>query len=178
MPGAEDLVALGAVTRAQGVRGQIRVKLFNPDSRILLGRLDAHFTRDGVTRVVTFREPPRAHQGDVLLWPVGCNDRDQAEAWRGHEISVPRSALPALPPGEYYHRDLIGMTVTQRDGSVLGRLIKVDTYPTVDVAVVDTAQGHFEVPIIDPYWVDADVRTGCVIVDHIEHLRSLTRPDD
>jgi 16S rRNA processing protein RimM len=127
---------------------------------------------------VKFRELPRSHQGDLLLWPVDCNDRDRAEEFRGTEVSVPRSAFPKLPPGEYYHRDLIGLDVKQVGGDVLGTVVRIESYPTVDVAVVKTATGDLEIPIIDPYWVDADVANRCVIVDHIEHLRALLNSKD
>lgn len=174
----EELVALGTVTRPQGVRGQVRVKLHNPDSRVLLSQSEAFFTRDAHTRLVKFRELPRAHQGDVVLWPLESGDRDHAETLRGHEISVPRSTLPKLPVGEYYHRDLIGLSVREPDGTVLGEILRVDTYPTIDVAVVTCAAGLLEIPIMDPYWVNADIDAGCVVVDHIEHLRSLTSSKD
>lgn len=173
-----DLVVLGVVTRPQGVRGQLRVKLHNPDSEILLTLREAFFQRDGATRLVKFRELPRSHQGDVLLWPVGCDDRDQAEALRGTEVSVTRASLPKLPKGEYYHRDLIGLPVRDVAGAPIGTVLRIDTYPTVDVAIVKTAAGNLEIPIIDPYWIDADIEAGCVTVDHIDHLRELLRAKD
>lgn len=180
MPTADDrkLVALGAVTRAQGVRGQLRVKLYNPDSEVLLSQREAYFQRDGVTRLVRFRDLPRSHQGDVLVWPIDCNDRDQADALRGTEISVPETSLPKLPKGEYYHRDLIGLDVRDVGGTSVGKLVRVDTYPTVDVAVVKTTDGTLEIPIMDPYWIDADVQAACVTVDHIDHLREILRAKD
>ncbi len=174
---ADELVALGVVTRAQGVRGQLRVKLFNPDSELLLSRREAVFRRDGVDQAVRFRETPRLHQGDVLVWPVDCNDRDRAESLRGTEICVPRSAFPALPEGEYYHRDLIGLSVRDRRGAEIGTVLRIDSYPTIDVAVVATAGDEIEVPIMNPYWVDADVRGGCVTVDYIDDLRALSKKD-
>lgn len=176
--GADELVALGVVTRAQGVRGQLRVKLFNPDSELLLSLRDAVFRRAGVDQAIRFRELPRLHQGDVLIWPVDCGDRDRAEALRGTEVCVPRSAFPELPAGEYYHRDLVGLAVRDRMGADVGTVLRIETYPTVDVAVVETPHDLLEIPIMDPYWVDADVRGGCVTVDHIDDLRSLLSAKD
>lgn len=175
---ADELIALGVVTRAQGVRGQVRIKLHNPDSELLLKRKDAFLRRDGVVRNATFREPPRSHQGDVLIWLPDCDDRDQADALRGTEVCVPRSALPQLPPGEYYHRDLVGLEVRDVSGNGIGTVLRIETYPTIDVAVVKTPQGLLDVPILDPYWVDADVRGGCVTVDHLDDLRELTKSKD
>lgn len=176
--GADELVALGVVIRAQGVRGQLRVKLFNPDSELLLSCREATFRRAGVDQSIRFRETPRLHQGDVLVWPVDCNDRDRAEAWRGTEVCVPRSAFPALPAGEYYHRDLVGLAVRDRGGAEVGTVVRIETYPTVDVAVIQTALDELEIPIMDPYWVDADVQGGCVTVDHIDDLRALLSTRD
>lgn len=176
--GEQELIALGVVTRAQGVRGQLRVKLHNPDSELLLDRQDAFFQRDGLTRQVRLREKPRSHQGDVLMWPEDCNDRDQAEALRGTAICLPRSALPELPAGEYYHRDLVGLLVREVSGVDVGTIVRIETYPTIDVAVVKTPKGMLDIPILNPYWVDADVRGGCVIVDHIDELRALNAPKD
>lgn len=176
--GADELVALGVVTRAQGVRGQLRVKLFNPDSELLLSLRDAVFRRAGVDQPVRFREAPRLHQGDVLIWPVDCSDRDHAEAWRGTEVCVPRSAFPVLPAGEYYHRDLVGLAVRDRSGAEIGTVSRIESYPTVDVAVVETPRDVLEIPIMDPYWVDADVGDGCVTVDHIDDLRALLSTKD
>ncbi len=171
----EELIALGIVTRAQGVRGQLRVKLYNPDSELLVDRRVAYFVRDGNAQLGNLRAKAREHQGDVLLWPIDCDDRDKAEAMRGTEIALPSSALPALPDGEYYHRDLIGMSVRDMSGAVIGNVARIDSYPTVDVALVHAAEGGgtIEIPILDPYWVSVDLTLRCVVVDHIDHLRAL-----
>lgn len=166
-----EWVALGVVTRPQGVRGQLRVKLYNPESELLLSVGEAHFRQDAQLRLVRFREPPKVHQGDLLIWPVDSNDRDQAEARRGTEICVRASELPPLEEGEYYHRDLIGMAVRDREGNEVGTVLRIDTYPTVDVAVVKTRRGNLDVPILDPYWVDVDLGGRCVTVDHLADLQ-------
>ena len=45
----------------------------------------------------------------------GVNDRNAAELLRGHDIMVPKSALPALDDGEFYWDDLVGCTVRTQD---------------------------------------------------------------
>ncbi len=45
----------------------------------------------------------------------GIGDRDAAESMRGFLLHIPESDLPALPPGEFYRRQLIGCRVLAPD---------------------------------------------------------------
>jgi len=70
-------------------------------------------------------------QGDaiVALAPE-IADRDAAEAMKGVRVFVSRSTFPAPDPDEFYWIDLIGLTVSNRDGVVLGDVIGlIDTGP-------------------------------------------------
>ena len=60
-------------------------------------------------------------------------DRTAAEKLRGTALTVPRSALPPLDEGEYYHADLIGLAAISTDGEPLGTCIAVDNFGAGDV---------------------------------------------
>ena len=60
----------------------------------------------------------------------------QAEALRGTALTVPRSALPALPEGEYYHADLVGLPCTSSTGETLGEIIAVENFGAGDIIEV------------------------------------------
>ena len=60
-------------------------------------------------------------------------DRTAAEKLRGTALTVPRSALPPLEEGEYYHADLIGLPAVSTDGEALGTCIAVDNFGAGDV---------------------------------------------
>src|SRR5690606_21127350 len=65
----------------------------------------------------------------VVAFRAGITDRDQAQAWKGWTILVPRSAFPALAEGEFYWVDLLGCTVIGKNGQgedvVLGTVSEV-----------------------------------------------------
>lgn len=52
----------------------------------------------------------------------GLNDRSAAELWRGSEVLLERTELPPPGAGEYYLEDLLGCTVRNSEGQVLGEL--------------------------------------------------------
>ena len=75
-------------------------------------------------------------------------DRTAAEALRGTELTVPRSALPALGEGEYYHADLLGLPVVTTEGEAVGMVVSVDNFGAGDVLEIERPTGkRFMVPM-------------------------------
>lgn len=167
-----ELVALGVVARPHGVRGELRVHPFNPESDLLFEQ-ERFFvrTRDGATReatVVSMREGPG---GVVLLSLEGVTGRDAAEGLRGAELCVPREAFPETESDdEWYAVDLVGLRAKLADGTLVGEVVDVIAYPTIDCLRVRGADGDREVPIVDPYVERVDIGAGEVIVGSIADL--------
>jgi 16S rRNA processing protein RimM len=62
----------------------------------------------------------RAHGGDVVAAVREVADRDAAQALKGTRIFVSRASFPTPQDDEFYWVDLIGLTVINRQGVVLG----------------------------------------------------------
>jgi len=114
-----DLVELGRITGAYGIRGWVKIQPHAAGSSTLLQ-----------AREWWLRRPVASAQADdhAPAWPVkvlksrtqgstivgglqGMNDRTQAEQLRGCTVWVSRSAFPAAEDDEYYWVDLLGCTV-------------------------------------------------------------------
>jgi 16S rRNA processing protein RimM len=163
----EATIVLGVITRAHGVRGEVRVHRMNPSSTLLL-ELDRVLLRekDGTEREVAIRGRKRSGDADVLLLD-GCTRLEDADALRGVEIAVPRSRLPRTEEDEHYHVDLIGLAVHEA-GARIGEVAAVLSYPSADVLAVRTERGTLEVPILEPYVVAIDREAGTIEVAHTE----------
>jgi 16S rRNA processing protein RimM len=96
-------VALAAIAGAHGVGGEVRLKLFAASVDSL--KPHKRFEVDG--RKLTLKGLRDGSQGPIARF-AEVTDRNAAEALRGTLLSVPRSALPPLGEGEYYHADQIG----------------------------------------------------------------------
>jgi 16S rRNA processing protein RimM len=68
-------------------------------------------------------------------------DRNAAEAMRGTELTVPRSALPPLGEGEYYHADLMGLPVISVSGEAIGTVVAIDDFGAGDVIEIERLDG-------------------------------------
>jgi 16S rRNA processing protein RimM len=113
--GKGELLAVGRVARAHGIRGRILVAPYDGDSQAL----------SSLSRIfIGSREFDIAHAERVNLgWLVtlrGVEGRDAAGALRGEEVKAYRSELPALQEGEMYAIDLIGFTVVDAQGQERG----------------------------------------------------------
>lgn len=75
-------------------------------------------------------------------------DRNSAEALRGGVLTVPRSALPPLEEGEYYHADLLGLPCVSSSGGALGSCVLVEDFGAGDIVEIERPDGRrFMVPV-------------------------------
>jgi len=175
------LIPLAVVTGAHGIRGELRVKLHNPASElfatlehVLMRRAEA--PTDAAPERVWIRRARAAGTGLWLVEIEGCADRDAAVALRGAELCVPREALPALPDGEHYLTDLVGLQARTPDGAPVGVVEEAIEYPAAQVLRVRVDRATIEVPLRAPYVRDIDLAQAIVIVDHLDDLDTL--PDE
>lgn len=148
-------VTLAAVVGAHGVAGEVRLKVFADD-------LGAHQCfNDGALTLVSLRH---GNNGAIVRF-AEVKTREAAEALRGTTLTVPRTALPPLGDGEYYHADLLDLPVTTPSGEPLGRVVAIDNFGAGDVVEVERPTGkRFMVPMIPaavPEWSAA----GLVVAD-------------
>lgn len=130
-PVPADLVELGRVVGAYGLRGWIKVEPYSAQSDVLLRARNWWLRRDGAeaepaapVRILASRTQGTA----VVAHLEGCNDRDQAAVMRGCRVWVSRAAFPAPDTDEYYWVDLIGCRLYGLDGErpvLLGRVTDV-----------------------------------------------------
>jgi 16S rRNA processing protein RimM len=126
---APKQVCLGVVTGPHGVEGAVRIKSFTeePEDVAHYGPLtDATGARRFELRLIG------AGKGVVIARLSGVEDRNQAEALRGLQLYLPRSALPQTEAEEYYHADLIGLEAVLGDGTPVGRVRAIHDFGAGD----------------------------------------------
>jgi 16S rRNA processing protein RimM len=110
-----ELLAVGRVARAHGVRGRVLIAPYNAGSAGLerVRRLWLEGREFEVERA------ERVQLG-YLVALCGVLDRDRADELRGQEVQVDRAELPALDENEMYAVDLIGYQVADDQGTIRG----------------------------------------------------------
>jgi 16S rRNA processing protein RimM len=135
---ADRPVTLAAVIGAHGVAGEVRLKVFSEDLASYTSFNNGALTLKSV----------RPGSNGVIARIAEVTDRNAAEALRGTQLTVPRSALPPLAEGEYYHVDLLGLPAFSDTGDALGKVIAIDNYGAGDVLEIERPDGkRFMVPM-------------------------------
>ena len=155
-----DLLKVGRVARAHGLRGEVVVELWTDQ----LQRLDPGSVLNwarGVLHVVSSRSLGRDRYA-VRFDEVG--DRSAAEALHGMELE----AETIEAPGTLWVHELVGATVLDAAGMELGRVAAVEPNPASDLLVLESGA---LVPVRFVTAHDPEAKT--VVVDIPEGLLEL-----
>jgi len=128
----EDLQPVGRILDAWGIKGGLKVQAYSVDADALFSAKRWYLKSTGPkpSQLVLAVRSVREQGEGIVAVAEGVDDRNAAEALRGHEIFVPRSDFPRTSDGEYYWVDLIGLDVINRESQALGRVIGlIDTGP-------------------------------------------------
>ena len=183
----DDLVELGFLRGAYGLKGWVHVQPHSGDAQVLRG------TRQWWLQRTTAGPGTGAPAGDVWAMPVditgvraqgsalvakwqGCDDPEAAQALKGCGIAVSRASFPRLPQGQYYWVDLVGAKVVNRGGMNLGVVASLRSNGVHDlleiagvVAVQDPAPAAsaamFLIPMVPSYVDDVDLEARVIRVD-------------
>jgi 16S rRNA processing protein RimM len=169
-----DAVEVGRIGDAWGIKGWFKVQPYSAQAEALL-QCTQWFVQHKVAAALTTYVLPISeakHHADGL---VGCSvalpDRTAAEGLRGARVFLPRASFPALPDGEFYWIDLIGLNVVNREGVALGavtELLATGAQTVLVLQYTDEAGVAAErmVPYVDGVFVDrVDIAAKCITVD-------------
>lgn len=131
-------ICLGVIVGSKGLRGEIRIKSYTEDPQDVAA-YGPVVTSDGRTLTLAVTG---SGAGVTIAKVDGVNDRTAADALKGLEFFVDRSALP--PPGAdtLYQADLIGLQAERTDGESLGAVTAFHNYGAGDVMEVKSADGE------------------------------------
>jgi len=161
--------ALGKIVNTHGIRGEVRLLPYNPESDTL--RPDQMVTLRWPDRSLSARiGAVRSHKRFRLLTFEGYASATAAEDLVGAEVWVDAADLPPLRPGEVYHHDLIGLRVETVEGRSLGVVESIITTGSNDVCVVHGDDGEHLIPLIADVVRDIDLASGRLVIDPIPGL--------
>ena len=128
-------VILGKVGAVYGIKGWLKIHSFTDEAEAILDYFPWSLKLGNKIQSVEISDW-RKHNNGLVVHVAGIDDRDIAQKLVGSEIFVDESALVKLPEGEFYWRDLIGMTVVTDKGYDLGQVSEILETGANDVLVV------------------------------------------
>ena len=117
-----DMVTIGRVVKPQGRKGELLTQPLTdrPDRFPTLRRAYVAGASGEAREVRVSSCWP--HKGRFVLKLEGVDSIAAAEAFRGLDLRIAPEELKALPPGSYYHHELIGLRAVDESGRPIGRV--------------------------------------------------------
>ncbi|WP_285412063.1 ribosome maturation factor RimM [Variovorax sp. efr-133-TYG-130] len=118
-----DAIEVGRIADAWGIKGWFKVLPHSAQPEALFSSKRWFLQAPGAAASTAFRlaiREAKEHSDCIVATSEDVPDRNAAEALRGARVFVPRSSFPTAGDDEYYWVDLIGLSVVNREGVVLG----------------------------------------------------------
>lgn len=161
-----EKIGIGMIVKAVGLKGEVKVYGYSGSKESFSG-LERVFAGEDEYVV----ESVRFLRENVILKLSGISDRTAAEGLKGREIFISDTMLPKLPEGTYYIRDLIGFSVIQETGAILGRLGDVIQGSAQDLYEVEMENGKKAlIPAVEEFILAIDTGNKSITVKLIEGL--------
>jgi 16S rRNA processing protein RimM len=158
----QDLVEIGTVIEAYGIRGALKIRPFSNDPVALLAAKQVWF--------VNAKNPQfnreydvysvRMHSGSVLLELVGLTDRDIALNLKSSVVAIPRSQFPTPDTDEYYWTDLMDVQIYNLAQEHIGKVVEIvdNSAQTVLIIEDDDKKQHL-IPFVESFIIEVHLES-------------------
>jgi 16S rRNA processing protein RimM len=134
---ARELVLLGEIGAAQGLKGEVRLRSYTEEPAAI-ARYGPLLDESGrAFEIERVRATPKA----LIARIKGVTTREAAEALVRTKLYVERDRLPERDKEEWYHADLIGLAVFDTGGTKIGVVVAVQNFGASDLIEVKPDEG-------------------------------------
>lgn len=160
---AEPIV-LGALHGAYGLKGWVRIQPFQDTAALLASKNWQHVSSDGAVTPVEL-EKAKVHGAGIVAKIKGIDTPEDAAAFRG-AVALYREDFPETEEDEYYWVDLIGCSVINKVGEMIGTVVGLIDNGVHDILRVKKANGkEILIPFVEDYLESVNTQAKEIRVD-------------
>lgn len=160
----ENLLQVGAITSTHGIRGEVKVFPTTDDVN-RFKKLKEVVLDTGKEQITLQIQGVKFFKQFVILKFKGIDNINDIEKYKGKSLFVTRENAVKLEKDEYFIADILGSTVEDEDGNVLGTLKDVIITGANDVYVVENEEGkELLFPAIKECVLNVDVEHAKITV--------------
>ena len=171
----ENLLMVGQIVRAHGLKGECKVvpESDDPNRLLNLKRLWIGITPQTAHpyEVESVRLQTSKRGITALMRFSGINTVNDVQAIGKLPVFAHLEDLPPLQPGEFFLHDLVGAAVVMDDGAPVGKLKDIMEVPNYDIYVVErSGKKDALIPAVPEFVVTTDVNIGRIVIRPVDGL--------
>lgn len=133
----KELIETGKIVNTHGIKGEVKIQPWSDYPELLLD-MDYFYLEDRKKLEVEFS---REHKGNIIVKFKGFTDMTSAETLKNKIIYIEKDAL-ILNEGDYYIKDIIGLSVYDEDDCVYyGKITDVMKTGANDIYEITSEDG-------------------------------------
>ena len=166
----QEYFEIGQIVNTFGIKGFVKVKPFTDDME-RFAELSSVLILKNKSLIEMQIEEIKYQKNVVLIKFKGIEDINMAEKYKGCYIKIKRENARKLPKDTYFIADLIGLTVYDENGNILGKVDDIYNNKVHDIYVVKDDLGkQILLPSIKEVIKQIDIDNHRIIVHLIEGL--------
>jgi 16S rRNA processing protein RimM len=169
----DRLVIVGTIVKPHGIRGELVVEPLNDSPDMFNQGQTLRLFQEATGWRCLKVERSRSHQDRILLTLAGVTSRTEAETLRGLDLYTDEASLPSLPPGEFYHFQILDSAVLDGSGRRVGRVRAIHESGGAPLLEIDTGRGAFLLPFVERFVQSADLARAEIVIRDYEDLLDL-----
>jgi 16S rRNA processing protein RimM len=167
---AQSLIRIGRIAGPHGLRGALRLRPDDPDSKTIAALERVFLEIGGETIEYRVTGVSMAGHGAARIQLEGVTSIDRAEALKGAAVMAAESDLPAPAANEFYYHQAVGCEVVLGDGTSIGTIAEVFPTGANDVFVVRGNGKEVLVPVIADVVKSIDIAGRRVTIEAVPGL--------
>ncbi len=168
----ENLLQVGAITTTHGVRGEVKV-FPTTDDPLRFKKLKTVILDNGREQKEVKVESVKFFKQFVILKLEGIDSMNDAETLRNAKLLVTRENAVECGEDEYFIADLMGISVFDESGVLIGTVTDVFQTGANDVyEITDSSGRSFLIPAIKDCVLSVSVSEGRMTIHVMDGLMS------
>ena len=169
MNSIENLIPIGKVLKAHGLKGELKISLFDISSKILLEGVNLWFYKDNSYQNYKL-EKLRGSSKNIIVKLSEINDRNNVVAFLNKKIFLSKNDYPEPDENNYHLSDLINLEIFDENNNSYGFVCDAIKLPGNNVLIFKYENKEIMVPIVDYFIELFDFKKKVIKVKNINSL--------
>lgn len=166
--GEPEFLVIGRLRRPHGVLGEILMEVLTDFPERIQTGMTIYLGDQYLPARIT---STRSHMDALLISIENYEDRESVGELRNLAVYIPRSTIPPLPVGEFYHHQIIGLQVLDETGTSIGYVVEILETGANDVLIVKAKEDkQLLIPVIDDVVREIDLSRNCITIHPLPGL--------
>ena len=169
MNSIKNLIPIGKVLKAHGLKGELKISLFDISSKILLEGINLWFYKNNSYQNYKL-EKLRGSSKNIIVKLSEINDRNNVVAFLNKKIFLSKNDYPEPDENNYHLSDLINLEIFDENNNSYGFVCDAIKLPGNNVLIFKYENKEIMVPIVDYFIELFDFKKKVIKVKNINSL--------